>query len=407
MNRSIQAISLLVVLWCACHSESIETTDSSERTLISLAYRYSIQLNVTNDMPSIDDAIDQLDNDTLAAIDRLVRDGDDPIYFVVDFDSQVQGTCQSHTSDLCALVESTATLSLRAGVEDRLVEFAGLEEVASFFDVFNIHNDDTSVSFSGPFVLQADISILLEGVNGLMTHVEIDVFEESFMKIIGPQLLSNEPWIVLRSAAMFLQQQRQHVEQRRRLQAGSGNNDVVVRVHVTGQCNQSVDRDFSRLTGEAVNVRRSELQQDLQDKGQVSGTDYFHNVTVRIAMIDQAPGISECCLDFYPSPNPFPYWILIVTAACVIVISTATCCAACHCKREEDGEDESRKMSEKTIVRTLTEDASENGALPISDEPKQKKGVEVMPHLRTKMQKRLAGREKRDRSEARASSLTF
>jgi hypothetical protein len=354
-------------------------------------------------MPSIDDAIDQLDNDTLAAIDRLVQVGDDPIFFVVDLDSQIQGTCQSH-SDLCALVESTATLSVRAGVEDRLVEFAGLEEVASLFDVFNSHHVGISVSFSGPFVVQADISILLEGVNRLMTHVEIDVFEESFMNIIGPQLLSNEPLIVLRSAAIFLQQQ--HVEQRRRLQAGHGNNGVVARVYATGQCNQCVDTYFSRLTGEAVNVR-SELQQDLQDKGQVSGTDYFQNVTVRIAMIDQAPGISECCLDFYPSPNPFPYWILIVTAACVIVISTATCCAACHYKREEDGEDESRKMSEKTIVRTLTEDATENGALPISDEPKQKKGVEVMPHLRTKMQKRLAGHEWRDRSEARASSLTF
>ena len=399
MNRWIQAISLMLLAGL-CHSE-INTTDSN-RTLVSFAYQYSIHLNITTAIPSIDDAIDQLDNDTLIAIDQLVQDGDGPLFFVVDLDSQVQGACQS-VSDLCALVESTATLSLRAGVEDRLVEYAGLEEVESFFDVFNSHHDDVSVSFAGPFVVQADLSILLEGANGRMTQVEIDVFEESFVNIIGLYLLNNEPFILLRSAAIFLQQT---FEQPRRLQAGGDSNGIVVRVHVTGQCNQCLDNDFSRLTGEAVTVRRPELQRDLENKGQESGTDFFQDVTVRIAMIDQAPGISECCLDFYGEPNAFPYWVLIVTAACLIVISTATCCATCHCKLEEDREDQSREKGEKAIVQTRTEDTSEDGALSMSDESK-KKVVEVMPHLRNKTQKRLAVRESGGRNEARASSLTF
>lgn len=393
MNRWIQAISLMLLAGL-CNSE-INTTDSN-RTLVSFAYQYSIRLNITAAIPSIDDAIDQLDNHTFIGIDQLVQDGDGPLFFVVDLDSQVQGVCQS-VSDLCALVESTATLSLRAGVEDRLVEYAGLEEVESLFDVFNSHHDDVSVSFAGPFVVQADLSILLEGANGRMSQVEIDVFEESFVNIIGLYLLNNEPFILLRSAAIFLQQT---FEQPRRLQAGGDGNGIVVRVHVTGQCNQCLDNDFSRLTGEAVTVRRPELQRDLENKGQESGTDYFQDVTVHIAMIDQAPGISECCLDFYGKPNAFPYWVLLVTAACVIVISTATCCAACH------SEDQSREKGEKAFVQTRTEDTNEDGTLPMGDESK-KKVVEVMPHLRNKTQKRLAVRESGGRNEARASSLTF
>lgn len=404
MKGWFQVISLLL-LAVLCNSEN--TTFEANRTLLSLSYQYSINLNVSEAIPSIDAAINLLHNETLTAIDQLVEDGDDPLFLVVDLADtfQVRDYCQSST-DVCASVESAAMLSLRANVEERLVEFAGLEEVESLFESFNSDHDNILVSFFGPFVVRADISILLEGVNGKMSQVEIGIFEEVFINIIGPPLLNSDPSIVLRSATVFLQQVMDQ-NQVRRLQAGNDNNDLVIRVHVSGQCNQCSDSDFTRLVGEAVNIRRPDLKRELQNKGQESSTDYFDDVTVRITVMDQAPGISECCLDFYPQPEPFPYWVLLVTGACVLVIIAAGCCAACRSKREGSKQQEQgRAMNYPSLVQTSTEDVSEGGAPSASDESK-KRGMKFMPHLRLATQQRLAARENASRGEARASSLTF
>jgi len=392
--------SAIVLMLLAVFSDS-ENAVLPSRTPFSLTYEYRIDLNVSETMPSVETVIDVLRNDTLAAIQQLVGDGDDPLFSIDALDMNIQSSCQSF-SDVCAFVDSSALLLLRANVDDQLVEFAALEEVQSLLKAFNGNHDEVVLSFIGPFVVRTDISIQLEGVRGRMSTFEIEVFETTFMDVIGPPLLNNDPSIILKSATVFLQQVME--QKRRRLQGGGGNESVVVSVHVTGQCNRCSNDDFTRVVGEAVDISRPDLQRDLRDRGQENGTDYFDNVSARITMMDEAPGISDCCLDFYSPPSDaFPYWILIVTGACVVLITTAVCCAACRSKRERNRQQQEIKAkSKEPIAQTRTEDSSED-VPPAGEAPRPpKRDYGVMPHLRKATQQRLARK-----NSPRASSLTF
>lgn len=386
MKLWFPAIALLL-LAVASADDSKNSSFPDNRTSFFLTYEYRIDLNVSHVIPSIDVAIDLLHNDTLAAIEELVEDGDNPLFLVFGLDTEIldDDTSCRYSSELCVMAESTAMLSLRAHVDERLVEFAALEEVQKLLEVFSGNHANVTLSFVGPFVVRTDIIILLEGVSGRMDREEIQVFETAFMSVIGPPLLNNDPSIVLRSAAVFLQQVSLD-KGRRRLQASDGNESVIARIHVTGQCNQCSSNDFARITGEAVDIRRPDLQRDLREN-QV--TDYFGNVSVSIPPKEEAPGISDCCLDFYPEPDPFPYWVFIVTGACVVIITASVCCSA-FCSKQERSKQQQEAKRKSSIARTKTDDASE---------PSERT---VMPHLRQATKQRLSSS-----GNDRASSLTF
>jgi hypothetical protein len=261
-------------------------------------------------------------------------------------------------------------------VDERLLEFAALDEVQRFLRIFTDYHTNVNVSFVGPFVVRTDVTILLEGVIGRVATSETQVFEAVFVGTFGPMLLNAQPSTVLKSTTVFLQQV---MEQRRRLQTDGSTDDegVVVSVHVTGQCNGCSNNDFARVVGDAIDIGRPGFQQNLQDD---TGTDFFDNVSVQNAPTEEAPGISECCLDFYPPSDPVPYWVFIVVPACIVIFTIALCCAAFRSGRSKGDELLGSKNAIRRIGRTKTEDASEASAVP---------------HVR---------KSKRDR---RASSLTF
>lgn len=324
------------------------------RTPFAVVYRYRINLNISETFPSIGAAIDALENTTLVTAGNLVEEGFDPLFLVVDLNTQVQALCPPEYSHICSLAESTAMISLRINVNERLVEYAALDELQSVMRNFNVDHDNVTVTFVGPFVVRMDISIVLEGVSGKMTRLEVEIFEMTFLNTFGPPLLNDDPSVVLRSASVFLQQL---MHEGRRLQ--EGNESVVVSFQVTGQCNECSDNDFSRVMGEAIDIRRPDFERNLQDSGRENGTGFFYGALTRIATRKEAPGTSDCCLDWYPPPDPFPYWIFIVTSVCMITFTTAACFAIYRQKFEEDKRQRD-KRTKRILAQTRTEDASED-----------------------------------------------
>jgi hypothetical protein len=194
-----------------------------------------------------------------------------------------------------------------------------------------------------------------------MTEEEIAIFEETFLSIVGPPLLLNKPAITVRSATVFLQYFTEPV--RRRLQTDVS---IVVSVHVTGQCNGCSSSQFGRTLDDAIDVRAGSFQQRLEYNGQEAGTDYFDGVMTSIAMMEEAPGISESSIDiFTPPSNSFPYWVVIVLGVSIVIIITGISCAACR-----SGKDRIQARNQP-IGRKLTADEGEDQPMdgPDTDQP--------------------------------------
>jgi hypothetical protein len=263
-------------------------------------------------------------------------------------------------------------------IEDIIIEYAALGEVQSFLRSFNRDHENIFVSFGGPYTVRTNIAILLENVNGRMSEVEIAIFEETFLSIVGPPLLLDEPAITVRSANVFLQHLTEHT--RRRLQTGDSN---VVSVHVTGQCKGCTSSQF--LVGDAIDVGAGNFQRTLKNNGQAAGTDYFDDVTSSVAMLEASPGISDDTLDFFAPPNiSFPYWVLIVLGVSVFIITTSVCCAACRSRKER------MQAKNQLIGRSLTADESQDHSQD-TDQPVTRaskvsndRELEMMPHLRAR-----------------------
>jgi hypothetical protein len=77
-NRFFQVILVLSALAFATAGDSENTT----RTLLSLTYRYRIDLNVSQVFPTIDAVMDRLSNETLGTIGMLQEDSDDPLFLI-------------------------------------------------------------------------------------------------------------------------------------------------------------------------------------------------------------------------------------------------------------------------------------------------------------------------------------
>jgi hypothetical protein len=388
----------------------------------SVTYEYRIDLNISEATPSIETALDLLRNDTLITLENLVYNKDDPPFRIVDIETIMQGmftrvksaravvhfilisflprptgSCESE-SDLCSYVQSTIMLMVGDSIDDLIIEYATLGEVQSFFRSFNRDHENIFVSFMGPSVVRTNIDILLENVNGRMSEVEIAIFEETFLSIVGPPLLLDEPAINVRSATVFLQRVTEHT--RRRLQTGGSN---IVGVYVTGQCNSGCTSSQFEV-GDAIDVGAGNFRRMLQSNGQAAGTDYFDDVTTSVALKEEVPDISDDYLDIFIPPNyPFPYWILVVLGLSVFIIITSVCCAACRSRKERT------QAKNQHIGRSLTAEKSQDSTTDSQDtdqpgtrasKANNDREIEMMPHLRKAVHERSAGEGRQEAASA-------
>lgn len=67
----------------------------------SVTYEYRIDLNISEAIPSIEAAVDQLRNATLTELENLVHDKDNPPFRIVDFETIVIGMIESLCIDPC------------------------------------------------------------------------------------------------------------------------------------------------------------------------------------------------------------------------------------------------------------------------------------------------------------------
>ena len=270
-------------------------------------------------------------------------------------------------------------LSLRSDTNALLVEFATLEEVESFFNSFSGNNDNILVSFLGPSIVSANVGVRLDNVPRRMSQDEIDVFQDAFQSAVGPPLLLSDPPIVLRSTTVYLQL----FTPRRRLQASNSSSYTIVRFHVTGRCNGCTNSQFERTIDDAIDVARPDFLSELMDKGQESGTDYFDEVELSVAMDNASPGISECCLDPFTPPDPLPSWVPILLGVSVTVMVISICCAACHSGRTvrraaPPSKRQQQQAREMPVTRTSTADESEDQSTkdPADDMDERNKSME-------------------------------
>lgn len=66
----------------------------------SVTYTYRIDLNASDATPSLDAAINLLQNETLATLSRLLNDQEDAPIGIVDIETVVQGECFQRTPDV-------------------------------------------------------------------------------------------------------------------------------------------------------------------------------------------------------------------------------------------------------------------------------------------------------------------
>ena len=108
---------LLGVPWLPRSGAAATARSLQVRVPFTVTYSYRIDLNVTESTPSIDAAIDLLQDETLESLEDLVKDQDDPPLRFVDFDSSVQGMslgAASRISSSGCLAQTLYSLLLQA-----------------------------------------------------------------------------------------------------------------------------------------------------------------------------------------------------------------------------------------------------------------------------------------------------
>jgi hypothetical protein len=210
--------------------------------------------------------------------------------------------------------ETTLTLAADSNTDDVTAERITLHEVQQIVDDFNSMQSEILVTFTGPFVVSANIIVRLQPANRIMNEDEIRLFEAAFLKVVNPTADD----VVISSAKVYYQQLT--TQNRRRLQQ-SPSNDVFIRAD--GQCKDCSSNGYALLTNDAVGSRSSRIEKELKNPDNNQSDDYFANVTVSTVSQDEEniPHVSwNNSVNSAAKVSDFPYTVLYVLAGSVVVV---------------------------------------------------------------------------------------
>lgn len=230
------------------------------------------------------------------------------------------------------MVESVITLAVGTEVEPTIVELATLDEIELYISQFNEEQPTIKVTFTGPIVVETDVTVRLRGVSRVMNEMERLIFERTLLGLLFPL----GEGAVATDASVYLQSLRGG--DRRNLQTLTEPTlSNVVSTRVRGTCRGCASDRFSSLVDEVMQEKQDELKSNLEANGANEGTPYFENVTSTPVSesneTDTTFQPNELTTFTEASLTAFPYWILTLLGGAALVVTVGFCYVGAAARR--------------------------------------------------------------------------